>query len=637
MANGYGGSSGSSGSSGSPGSSRSSGGSYSRRSTGGLLKIKDGVKAPSGFHYMPNGKLMSDADHIAINGYVERKINNVDFDSKDINHLGETKYFTLTGDAGSLFSVEIYNEVVGETVALHYYDFDTKTFSTTRPKLNIIELSGSYNLNVKFPKNAYGSSGGSAGRAEGQLLKYTINITTHTVSNIKTMHAPLVEAKFVDGTVDLNNSQGSGSNVLTKVLHQDAAKTLSLGCIAPSKYATSTGTTNGAVSGVNRMVLDQDVTDRKIVEVGDKITCTGILTGIHTLVTSVDPDGDNVNELEMSLLDTVSDGVTVTFTPPFNGMTPHYTDSESGESDITISSGGSIKTSFSITCTALAGRTFTVDKIPTTNDLCAVTEVTFASAASAISGENTSSDSVFYRWPITNIAGLSTGMTLDQYRTGTGANTSSATAKISNYLTTKTLQTVSETAYGSTINNQTVPDVSVDGVDSNNNPVTAMDRNGRVTAQVGNITFNVQQLDALKSDASVKILAHGAQQIKAATGIDVSISNVEVTPTQISTTCTQAKINDTLQYTEVGNISAGMTMRGVDVDFSTAPVVTRKSATSGAGFITLSATQRGVVGQTYFFDGASNVVTITGDITISNMAIANTTLYFDVERFLTAQ
>jgi len=87
MANGYGGSSGSSGSSGSPGSSRSSGGSYSRRSTGGLLKIKDGVKAPSGFHYMPNGKLMSDADHIAINGYVERKINNVDFDSKDINHL----------------------------------------------------------------------------------------------------------------------------------------------------------------------------------------------------------------------------------------------------------------------------------------------------------------------------------------------------------------------------------------------------------------------------------------------------------------------------------------------------------------------------------------------------------------------
>jgi hypothetical protein len=80
-----------------------------------------------------------------------------------------------------------------------------------------------------------------------------------------------------------------------------------------------------------------------------------------------------------------------------------------------------------------------------------------------------------------------------------------------------------------------------------------------------------------------------------------------------------------------------MTVRGVDIDFSTAPTVVSKGATSGTAFVTLSASQRGVVGQTYFFDGASNVVTITGDITVSNMAIANTTLYFNVEGFLTAQ
>jgi len=339
----------------------------------------------------------------------------------------------------------------------------------------------------------------------------------------------------------------------------------------------------------------------------------------------------------MSLTDVVGDGITVTFTPPFNGMTPHYTDSETGESDISISSGGSIKTSFSITCTALTGRTFTINRIPTINDLCAVTEVTFASAASAISGEDTSSNSVFHRWPVTNIAGLSEGMALDQYRTGTGTNTSSARAKISNYLTTKTLQTVNETAYGSTINNQTVPDVSVDGVDPNNNLVTAIDRNGRITAQAGNITFDVQQLDALKSNSSVKIIAHGARQIKDATGIEVSISNVEVTPTQISTTAPDNKIGTELAMTEIGNISAGMTVRGVDIDFSTAPVVTRKAATSGNAALTLSSVQRNVEGQTYFFDGASNVVTITGDITVSNMAIANATLYFDVEGFLTAQ
>ena len=30
-----------------------------------FVKVLNGVKAPAGFHYMPNGKLMSDAHHVA--------------------------------------------------------------------------------------------------------------------------------------------------------------------------------------------------------------------------------------------------------------------------------------------------------------------------------------------------------------------------------------------------------------------------------------------------------------------------------------------------------------------------------------------------------------------------------------------
>ena len=391
------------------------------------------------------------------------------------------------------------------------------------------------------------------------------------------------------------------------------------------------------MSSTNRMVLDQDATDRKIVEVGDKVTCTGIAASIHTLVTSINPDNDNVNELEISLADSVADDVEVTFTPPFNGMTPHYTDSTSGADTLTISTGGSITTPFSITCTATSGRTFSINSTPTIDDLCAVTLVTFGSAASAITGEDTSSSSVFYRWPITNIANLSTGMTLDQYRSGTGANTSSATATISNYLTTKTLQSISETTYSTTINSKTVPDVEVAGVDSNNNLVTAIDRNGRVTAQAGNITFDVQQVDALKSDSNIKILAHGAQQIKAATGMDISLSNVELTLTQISTTATSSTIREEFPLKEIRNISTASTIRSVELGFEALPTIVRKAAASGSGNLTLSSALRSTENQTYFFDGASNVVTITGNITVSNMAIANTTLYFDVERFLTAQ
>ena len=40
-----------------------------------FVKIRNGVAAPKGFHYMPNGKLMNDADHIAMYGYIEKTIN----------------------------------------------------------------------------------------------------------------------------------------------------------------------------------------------------------------------------------------------------------------------------------------------------------------------------------------------------------------------------------------------------------------------------------------------------------------------------------------------------------------------------------------------------------------------------------
>ena len=58
MSNGYGGSSGSSGSS----SRLSSSGSYSEGGSfsGGFNKVREGVEAPFGFHYMPNGALMND-------------------------------------------------------------------------------------------------------------------------------------------------------------------------------------------------------------------------------------------------------------------------------------------------------------------------------------------------------------------------------------------------------------------------------------------------------------------------------------------------------------------------------------------------------------------------------------------------
>ena len=120
--------------------------------------------------------------------------------------------------------------------------------------------------------------------------------------------------------------------------------------------------------------------------------------------------------------------------------------------------------------------------------------------------------------------------------------------------------------------------------------------------------------------------------------MDVKISDVAIASTQISTTTTAAVANSTtIPVAETGNISTASTIRGPGIAASVAnPTVTFKSTATGAGNLTASAAQTLESGQTLFFDNASNVLTITGTIEISNMDIRDTTLYFDVEKFIKA-
>jgi hypothetical protein len=584
-----------------------------------FIKTFNGVTAPAGFHYMSDGILMSDADHITIHGYTEKVIKNFSIDTKDVHSSGETRSFSINGDDGAIFSIEIYDNAA----TTNYYDFDTNLFSTLKHSSCLTELSGSYSFSVKFP-------------AATTLHAYTIEIITHTVDNIKTVHAKGNTVRFPDNTINHSASTGSNSNILKKILYQDVVKNLYLSCVAPSKYTVSADTINGETSGSNRIVIDGAVTDRKIVEVGDKVTTDGINSAVHALVTAIDPDGNNTHELEIGFADSVKHGETITFTPAFNGMTPHYTDATTGRAALTAALGGNLTTSFTITCTALAGRTFSILRAPTINDLCAIIPITFGSG-SAIVGEDTDSSTLFYRWPVTNIANLSLGMSLDPARTGTGLNTTTP-ATISNYRTTKTLKSISKGKYCNNVINTTVDDVFVDGIHPNGNPITTMDRNGRVTAQAGNIIFSTQQAADLASYAGVRMFAYGAQQIRNATGMGITLSNVNVELTQISTTASESKAGASgFALANVSNISTASTIRGVGINPSLAnPSVKLKTAATGSGYITLDARNTIVSGQTYYFDGASNIATITGTITVSNMAIEDTTLYFDVQRFLSA-
>ena len=569
-----------------------------------FVKEKDGVKAPAGFHYMPNGRLMSDADHIALYGYIEKKITSFEFETRDVLNEGETRSFSIRGDEGAVFSLEIYDNT-GK-----YYNFYTETWSTTKAMLSKKTIGQTYGDSVKFDA-----------LPDSSLKTYTVNLYAEAVYNIKTSHNDYIEIRNDDNSININKSNGSNSNLLTKIIYQDALKTLKLSCVAPSLYEPSSGTIDGATSS-NKPTLDQDATSTNpvFVQVGDKITTTGIASSIHALVTNINPDGDNVNEIQMSVTDTTTDGAAVTFTPPFNGMTPHGTDSDTG-------------------------RNFNVFKTPTTDDLCAYTTVTFGSAALAIEGEDTSSSSVFHRWPVTNIANLKQGMMLDPARRGTGLNTA-APASISNYKARSTQQVLKEGDYDNYIDNDTVVDVFVPAVDPFGNNVTAVDRNGRTTAQAGNIVFSAQQADALKSDSGVRIFAHGQQGIEDLTGVKVELnvtnmvysgSTNPVTAAASTTTSGAVSSSTTIGLADVGAVSQGMTVSGVGINAAVAnPTVVSKSTNDGAGNIVVSSAQTLESGQTLFFNGGTETVTISGSLKVSNMAINDVDIFFDVERFLTA-
>ena len=652
-----------------------------------------GQVAPAGYHYMPDGSLMLNTEHDRL--YGEKTIG-FNLNTSDIKATGEIRRFSVSGDEGAVFSIEIYDDAAGSpTLPRNYYNFTTKTWSSTKSRLSNVELKGIYNFSVAFPtieftdatcdtntnttvnKNDDGgkvvvgmtvtgsgipvdpattvatvasnhtsftiSAAATSSLTNTPLTfagirKYTIDVYAETVGNVSTKHPAYLEVRNIDDTINLNKSSGSNSSLLRKIIYQDIKKNLRLSCIAPSLTNASTDVTVGSVSGDIIHTTVASPLDK--IAIGDKITGTGALASSHILVTDIDPNNNDPNEVKVNQTCSIGSGVTLTYTPAFNGMIPNDITGFYGSNPqlFQVSSGESFKKGFSITCTAPAGRTLSASRLPTINDLCAYTTVTFESSALALEGEDVTG-STYYRWPITNIAKLQEGMILDPARTdgagAVGVNTTTP-ATISKYTTTKTILESTEGEYQTEVNEVTVEDVRVNGVDSYNNSVTAIDRNGVITTQKGNIIFNVQQADALKSDADVRVFGYGTGKIKALTGIDVAISDIVITPTQVSTTTSAAVYNSTtIGLDEVQNISAGMTIRGIGVDTSSAiPTVSVKAAATGAANITASAAQTIEDNQTLYFDGASNVLTITGVIEISNMNINDTTLYFDVEKFI---
>jgi hypothetical protein len=173
-----------------------------------------GQSAPAGYHYMPDGTLMLDTEHSVI---PDKVIRSFDLDLSDLTYASETKYFTISGDNGAQFILEIKS-------GSNFYNFTTNTFQAAASRLEKTIASGSYKGSITFPTVA----------TDGQydIYLYAVPGTTH---------AAYREVRFGDGSLDINGSSGSSSLMMQKVIYQYATIDLAISGYSP----------NGTISGVN--------------------------------------------------------------------------------------------------------------------------------------------------------------------------------------------------------------------------------------------------------------------------------------------------------------------------------------------------------------------------------------------------
>ena len=203
-------------------SSGTSGGTSS--STARSTTNAGGAIAPVGYHYMPDGTLMSDFEHAKLYGTGTKKITGFDMDFSNVPAAGQTRKFIISGDKGAVFSLEVRDSTSSSSVL--YYNFETGTFSAVTNGLKNISITGgSYSGNVKFPKNT-------------SAKKYDVFLFSET--NYNTSHDTFNEVRFADGNIDINSCTGSDGNLVQKVIYQTLEVDLTVSAFSTGSAITST-------------------------------------------------------------------------------------------------------------------------------------------------------------------------------------------------------------------------------------------------------------------------------------------------------------------------------------------------------------------------------------------------------------
>lgn len=576
MANGYGSSSSSSS------STMSSSSSNTRQSTTNA----QGEAAPVGFHYMPDGSLMSDLEHARL--YGEKTIYSLSMDFSDLQAESSVRNFSVIGDQGSKFSVEILNE------DNYYYNFTTKLFSSTKYTLKVEMTSGSYVNSIVFPTVTDND-------------EYNISL----MAEENTKHSNYREKRFEDGSLDINSSIGSNSFLLKKVIYQYTDLTLTIA-------NTSANSTISLTNTSDTFTLQRNKTGYKT---AFSISCSSAST-------------ESFRILKQPSVDDILSFVSLTV-----GSAPELLRGENEFPAVTVTgkiNGGVDGTT--VTLDGLSGTPLVGDKFFITDGVNSVSpQIVEAVSVTEGAGNITSSVSVSisndksiqlsnrknFQWPVDNILKVKPGMIVF------GNVNITADTIVSEYEDSTTI-------FADTSLERTIINNRSEATNTKNQKPTIV--NGVVTVQPGNVIFNNQQLLSLAGQ-TIKIGGYGLRNALSVTGYEIKFSDLKIALTPITTTTTASSSASTSVVVSArdGIINGVSTVSGIGIDsFTAVPTVSSGGNATGAGTIVLSAAQTLESGITLAFGEGGKVATITGNIEIIKAGDSNATVYFDVERFLSA-
>jgi len=646
---------------------------------------QQGKLAPDGYHYMPDGRLMSDAEHYIKFGS-EYVINSFDIDYSDIKQSGENRRFIINGSEGASFSMFVTNEDNS------YYNFETNSFQTNKYTLSNIKITGgSYSNFISFP---------SVSDAD----QYNI----YLFAELGTKHADYREARFADGTLDLNNTTGSNSLLLQKVIYQKLDTSFRVAPASPTSgndfdsmsvttqivtssfgkstpkipfsitstsastkafqinnqptqndiYATetrtvalakdipgeniypavsNTDTVDGAVSGTNKIVMDTNVASKMVV--GDRVTVTSAVAtdtvdGAVGGGVKVVMDNNVASKMRLGDRVTITAGDSQSMIDYFNArlITVAVLETDGNPKAFSLSfAPGEISDGATLAFESFLNRdTYTVAALDPDGDNPKEFSLSTVPVLSGILDGVTLSFSnrKNHSFSLNNVEGLSNGMVV------TGTNVVANTI-IKDYKESINIGEGTGNSYERIL--QEKPGVLP------NPALTEISRNATtnlvtVTTK-GSVTFNNQQPLVLEGD-TINIYAYGREQMRRLTGWDVEITNLKAELTAVTTTTTSAVSNSTTVPVASGDgiVEGISTVSGIGIDPAVVdPIVSTINSYSGTtASLILSAAQTLEDGITLTFSGGGELVTITGDMKVYKTGSAALALYIDLEKFMTA-